>query len=282
MTQRDKRLIVMLSLIVIIVGFGWWGIRPSIKNAKAYEKDYTKEKDLQEINEMKLMQLPMYQVEADKYDELVKEEQKNFYPIMTSSEIDRHFTDMALAHHLNSYDLSISIGKEPEQVKPYQFSSLAVLVEQAQTELSMAEQTREDEIEDLAKNKKKTTEEETVEEEEDPFAYEPSIAYNSEIYGVNVSMRLSGDRNDLQALIDEISNSEKKTLVRNFVWSEETSVITSPTPMPEAEAEGDGEAALPTATMKVTAVLNINLTLYMCDTSDPTEGMTEVDTTEEE
>ena len=52
MTQRDKRLIVMLSLIVIIVGFGWWGIRPSIKNAKAYEKDYTKEKDLQEINEM--------------------------------------------------------------------------------------------------------------------------------------------------------------------------------------------------------------------------------------
>ena len=34
MTERDKRLIVMLSVIVLVVGFGWWGIRPALKANK--------------------------------------------------------------------------------------------------------------------------------------------------------------------------------------------------------------------------------------------------------
>ena len=281
MTERDKRLIVMLSLIVIIVGFGWWGIRPALKSTKTVKKEYNQQKDLQEVNELKLSQLPMYQVEAEKYDEMVAEEQKNFYSIMTSGEIDRLFTDMALSHHLNSYDLSISIGREPTEVRPYQYSALAAQVENAATELAAQQQADMDETQDKKDSTEAATEAAT-EEVEDPFAYVPSIAYNSEIYAVDISMRLSGERKDLQALIDELSNSEKKILVRNFVWSEEITmgqpkqaVVTT-----EENASADTEAE-DAYTMHVTSVLNINLTLYMCDTSDPTEGMTETESESE-
>ena len=279
MTERDKRLIVMLSLIVIIVGFGWWGIRPALKSTKNVNKEYAQQKDLQEINELKLSQLSIFQVEAERYDELVKEEQKNFYPIMSSSEIDKHFTDMALSHHLNAYDLSINIGKTPADVNPYQYSKLADQVATAAVELALSEQQAEDDLDLPTNNKNKNQDTVSTEEEEDPFSYIPSIAYNSEIYGVDIAMRLSGDREDLQAMIDEISHSEKKSLVRNFVWSEETSMISAPEPTPSAEDADSDEPGLPAATMRVTAVLNINLTLYMCDTSDP---VTQTETTEEE
>ncbi len=254
MTERDKRLIVMLSLIVIIVGFGYWGIRPALKKTKTINKDYEKQKDIQEVNELKLNQLPIIEIDAESYDELVAEEQKNFYSIMTSSEIDRYFTNMALSHNLYAYDLSISIGSEPVGVNPYQYSNLAYAVASEGFEFSV------DDTEDSSSDTTEDADDDVspLEAMEDPYSYVPSIAFNSEIYGVDIGMRLSGKRSDLQALIDELSNSEKKILVRNFTWSEESRVVNE---MPTEEG------AEPETTLEVVSVLNINLTLYMCDTT---------------
>ncbi len=288
MTERDKRLIVMLSLIVIIVGFGWWGIRPSIKSARESNKEYEQQKAIQQINDMKLSQLPIYQVEAESYDELIEVEKEKYFPLMKSSEVDRYFTDMALAHNLYAYDLGINMGKEPVAVEPYQYSSLAAEVEAAAEQLEMMEDAASASGSSTAsasgsstastsgssEKKDAGTDEESstvsTEETEDPLAYEPSIAFNSEIYGVDINMRLSGKRSDLEGLIDELSKSEKRILVKNFVWSEEVSRV-------ETE-NADGETV---SGLTSTSVLNVNLTLYMCDTRTPEERQAELNESSE-
>ena len=99
----------------------------------------------------------------------------------------------------------------------------------------------------------------------DPFEYASSPAYNSEIYGVDVTLRLAGEMDDLKGLIEDISKSEKLLLVRNCVWSEQVSRVN------EFVAGEDGEEGEYVPTMKTTTVLNVNLTLYMCDQSEPVE-----------
>ena len=65
MTERDKRLIVILSIIVIVVGFGWWGIRPAIKNNTKMKTEIEKQEELMAVNDAKLAKLAMYEAEAE-------------------------------------------------------------------------------------------------------------------------------------------------------------------------------------------------------------------------
>ena len=260
MTERDKKLIVMLSVLVLIVGFGWWGIRPALKSNKAMKAELEDQESLREINEMKLMNLPMYEVEAESYEELIAEERVNFFPIMASNEIDRYFTDMILSMGLSSYDLSIRVGTEPAPVEPYQYSKLADQVALESVELALGSGLSTDEESDDSSS--------SGDELVDPFDYVSSSAFNSEIYGVDVTLRLAGDMNKLKALIDELSTSEKKLLIRNCVWSEEVSMVSDYANFDDSEDEDD----VPAAKMQSTTILNINLTMYMCDQTDSSDG----------
>ena len=273
MTERDKRLIVMLSIIVLVVGFGWWGIRPALKANKEMKEELEQQESEREINEMKLANLPMYEAEAASYEELIAEERVNFFPIMASNEIDRYFTDMILSKGLSSYDLTIKVGAEPVPVEPYQYSKLADQVALEAIELELGNTLSTDE------NSKESEDSEDSEDSEssgdgleDPFAYTSSLAFNSEIYGVDVTLRLAGDIDKLKALIEELSTSEKKLLVRNCVWSEEISMVNDYSGYSSSDDEEEDEDDAPVALMKSTTVLNINLTMYMCDQTDNSEN----------
>ena len=248
MTERDKRLIVMLSIIVIVVGFGWWGIRPAIKKSKDMTKELEKEEAQMQITDSKLSKLFMYEVEAEEYDERIAVEKVNYFPMMSSSEIDRYFTNMILDRGLSAYDLTIRIGGSPVKVEPYQYSALAQIVSE--------------ESEKMKNKSKDSSKKNSSNKEEDPFEYESSPAFNSEIYGVDITLRLAGDIKDLKGLIEEISSAEQLLLVRNCVWSEQVSKVNYPS---------DDEEGGYTQTLQTTTVLNINLTMYMCDQTEPVE-----------
>ncbi len=239
MTEKDKRLVVMLAIIVIVVGFGWWGIRPAIRNNSKMSKELDEQQVLQQVNETKISKLFMYEAEAETYDEQAAEEKKHFFPMMSSSEVDRLFTNMVLDFGLASYDLNIRIGAKPVEVDPYQYSALAQVVAEEKERL-----------------KNESSAEGTY--TEDPFEYESSPAYNSEVYSVDVSMRVAGEMDDLKGLIEDISKSEQLLLVRNCVWSEQLSMVN----------DYDEESGDYSQMMKSTTVLSLNVTLYMCDQSE--------------
>ncbi len=248
MTERDKRLVVILSIIVIVVGFGWWGIRPAIKDNAKMSKEIEKQRVAQQVNDAKLSKLFMYETEAETYEEYISGVKDHFFPIMSSSEIDRLFTNMVLERGLAAYDLSIRIGSQPVPVEPYQYSALAVIVA--------------DEAERL-----KNESDSSGSSEEDPFEYTSSVAYNSEVYGVDISMRLAGEMEDLKGLIEDISKHDQLLLVRNVVWTEQVSMVN----------DYDAETGEYLPTMQSTTVLNLNLTLYMCDQSEPVEETEEAE-----
>ena len=267
MTERDKRLIVMLSVLVLIVGFGWWGIRPALKNEALMKAELEEEEELQEINMKKLAMLPMYASEAEETEKQTLGEREHYFPRMSASEIDRYFTGMILERGMSSYDLTIRIASDPAPVEPYRYSTLAAVVEAAQ---------------DMPED---DSDSEGTEEEEDPFDYTTSPAFNSEIYPAEINLRLAGDKHDLMSFIEELSKSEKLILVENCVWTEEVSMLNDysdfsmdeETEAPEAveggeEGEGEGtEEEEREPIMVTTTVLNLNLIMYMCDQTEAGE-----------
>lgn len=254
MTERDKRLIVILSIIVLVVGFGWWGIRPALKNNKKMQAEVEKQQELMIINDAKLSKLFMYESEAESYEELIAEEREHYFPMMSSSEIDRYFTNMILDRGLSAYDLSIRVGSKPAPVEPYKYSAMAELIAQEAAEASQ-----------------KSSSSKKNDEEEDPFDYESSHSYNSEIYAVDLSMRLAGDMEDLKGFIEDLSKSDKLLLVRNCVWSEQVSMVNDYSNYDSETGEGGEFEPL----MITTTVINMNVTMYMCDQSEAAEDTEE-------
>lgn len=246
MTERDKRLIVILSIIVIVVGFGWWGIRPAIKNNTKMKTEIEKQEELMTVNDAKLAKLAMYEAEAENYEELIAEEKPHYFDMMSSSQIDRYFTNMILERGLSAYDLSIRIGSSPAAVEPYRYSTLAALIEEEN-----AQKAKKD------KNSK----------EEDPFEYSSALSHNSEIYAVDLSIRLAGEMDDLKGFIEDLSKSDKLLLVRNVVWTEQVSMVNDYS----AYDSETGEGGVYQPIMQTTTVLNLNVTMYMCDQSEPVE-----------
>ena len=78
--------------------------------------------DLKAQNEMKVMQLPIYEKDNAELEESIVTARQSFYPIMTSDELDKMFTTMVLDYNLYSYFLRISIDDEELQSEPYQYS----------------------------------------------------------------------------------------------------------------------------------------------------------------
>lgn len=255
MTERDKRLIVILSIIVLVVGFGWWGIRPAIKNNTKMKADMEKQEELMAINEAKLSKLFMYEADAESYEELIAKEKPHYFPMMSSSEIDRYFTNMILGRGLSAYDLSIRIGGQPAAVEPYSYSAMAQLLAQEAAESSKKSKSSKDS------------------QEVDPFDYSSPHSYNSEIYAVDLSIRLAGDMDDLMGFIEDLSESDQLLLVRNCVWTEQVSMVNDYSAYDSETGEGGVYAPM----MITTTVLNMNVTMYMCDQSEPAEAEEEAE-----
>ena len=54
LTERDKKLLIFLSLFVIVVGIGYWGLRPIYKNIKETDEAIIDAQDLKTSNQLKI------------------------------------------------------------------------------------------------------------------------------------------------------------------------------------------------------------------------------------
>lgn len=67
MTQKDKNLLIMLSIFVIVVCIGYWGIYPVVKGIVNTNKEIATQKKTQEENELKLTQVPMMEADNERF-----------------------------------------------------------------------------------------------------------------------------------------------------------------------------------------------------------------------
>ena len=195
MTDRDKKLLVFLALFVIVVGIGYWGIYPMVKDILHYNTKITEEQNLKETNELKIAGLPLLEKENESMEEEIRKAKEDYYPMMTSDEIDKLFTGMALDYNLYAYKMDIRMEEEEAVIEPYVYSE---------------------------KNYK-LKEEEAMEVE--PLS---DIIPSTGIYAVQVSMRLGSDsEEDLQSFINDLSVDESRHLIKEYSWEDNSRNVIS-------------------------------------------------------
>lgn len=185
MTERDKKLLIFLALFVIVVGIGYWGVYPRIKHIISYNADIQDASDLEAVNKIKIAELPMLESENQKIEQQIANAKADYYPMMTSDEIDKMFTGKALDYNLYAYNMDIRTEEEETSLPPYSYS----VIEDTQEEIDMAE------------------------------ADEEVNTVPTGIHTVHITMRLgSEDVESLQRFINDLSADKAKHLIREYSW----------------------------------------------------------------
>ena len=278
MSDKDLRLLVFMFLIVVVVGIGYWGIRPQIKAFTNMQEEIDEQQATAELNDLKVTNLMMVSTMADEYEEDIAKCKDEFYPIMKSSEVDQMMTAKAHNQNLEIFDLRFSMPDEPTERMAYQYSELYDEQRKARTEyeksiMASVGTSEEDELltgsspkkeeeEDASSKKKKKKE---IEEEVvtlDVFGEEDGYRPNTDIYAVPVTMTVGGTEEELHRFINEIIDSDKRVLLTGYSWGEYRNII-------RRDAEGNViKSEYTEEELKNMKVLTVKLEVYMCDTSD--------------
>ena len=216
LTKRDKKLLILLGIILVVTGFVFLAIKPLAVRLKETKANLEKEEELREINQKKIS---LYSDLADYDDALHKKIEKNvedFYEMMTPEEIDRMLTDMALGYHLEARNLDIQIPEEEEELEPYVFyeaaanklendsgyESISGAAGMYDVEAMMEEKSM------LSEDAKDTQEEETEAIEEDTLTFG--------IHTAQISMQLSGSEENLKAMLENLLKKNKSLRLTGY------------------------------------------------------------------
>lgn len=217
MTERDKKLIVFLAIFVIVVAGGYWGIYPIVTKIITTNMELQDAQIERDKNEIKIAQLSLIEMENENLEAEIVDAREDFFPIMTSDQVDKYMTGLILDYNLYAYDLSISMPTDEATVEPYQYSEKAIRLEEESDSASGSD--RENSNEDSSNgtdgnedNSKTVSDWNSMEEVE------------TGIYAVSITMRVGGDRADIQQLIDDLSTTEQKLHLNSYSWGTERSV----------------------------------------------------------
>ena len=294
MTEKDKKLLVIMLIGVIIVAIGYWGIIPQISAYSDLEAKIEKEEETQKINKLKINNTMMIEMSAEDYEEKLTKVKDKFYPIMTSAEVDMMLTEMATKRGLTIYELNFSMPKTPTERRAYVNSQLY----QEQEELIKAYKDGEKEKDSSKKSSKSDSDEEdstssskssssssktsskATQEVMEAIAGVEEGGYhpNTEIFAVPITFTVGGEKQVLEDFLEEIGDLEKTSLLTSYAWGEyRTYVIrdaygniisTDDTTIPQTTVNEQGETVTTNVPDgKIRKSLTVRLELYMCDTS---------------
>ena len=262
MTERDKKLLFALVIIVIVFVIGYLGIYPLVKSVREINKEIEEQEALQSENEIKLTNLTVIQVDNEKMEEDIIEKRKDFYPVMAASDIDKLLTGKALSYNLYSYDLDIDVNDTVVSLAPYQYSDRG---EDDDADASEDDQEDAADAADYLDNTyssgSKSSGSSSGGSTDTGDASSASDGTTTDmsavgIYVAYVNMRLGGNRADLEKFLDDMVAGGEKVRVVSYSWTEGR----------QLDYNNDGTYNLVTE-----KVLDISLELYMSDPGDEVE-----------
>ncbi len=240
LTARDKKLLYMLVFIVIIFIFGWYLIRPLYKKTVEDQESISIAASLQASNETKVIGLSTAQSLTDRFSQDYAESTSIYYDYMDSSEIDKLVTSYILKQGLMARDLTITMPTGYVSEKPYMYSGI--------TEMSVtaSEPTSEELVNAEAVTQTGTTDENNeikssayykeavlssvtgMDSHQITLVPTPMESYangqrsttgteDSELLCVQLTIVVEGDREDEQAVIDDLTHNPS-VRVTGFNW----------------------------------------------------------------
>lgn len=125
MTERDKKLLILLAVVVLLVGFGRLVFYPLFTQITERDEQIDNLEIQQQEMEMKIAQKPALEMSMDAVTADFQEKTSDFYDLLQNQEVDREITQIILAHGLDAVEFSVTMPKEPLAVEYYQYSAAA-------------------------------------------------------------------------------------------------------------------------------------------------------------
>lgn len=216
-TERDKKLIVFLSLFLLIVGIGYFVVRPLYERVGQLQAQ-ADELELQvEQTQNYLMRLPQLRKVNEELRGRRQDELRIFYPYMESQELDKMITGLTLHESLGAKNLTISISDTPYTVTPY---FLSVPQPDEEEQLSESEQAYEAETSGDAVGQ--------TDEAQTPDAQAGTDGSEQVLYVATLAVDATGTHEQLQAYIDLLSDDGEYPAIQvnSYTWNRENTVDT--------------------------------------------------------
>lgn len=118
-TERDKKLLSLLGVFLVVVGFLLLVILPGMERSSALQSELLLANQTKQDMEMKLQLLPTVQKSLAETEKSWEELSDSIYSKMGSQEIDRIVTGDVLACGLTTKSLSITMNESPVTLEPY-------------------------------------------------------------------------------------------------------------------------------------------------------------------
>lgn len=104
-TERDKKLIILLGFFLIVMGLIWFVIKPGFQDIMDLQEELTITQATADEMQRHIDLIPTREKEVEDLEQEIQRAAKDFYPLMESQEIDHLLTNMALNYGFQKSDL---------------------------------------------------------------------------------------------------------------------------------------------------------------------------------
>lgn len=182
LTDRDKVLLKLLAVLLVVMGFFMVGILPALDKKSGLEESIAFAEADRDAMELELAMLPSYEKTAAMYEEERAGLTEGFYPMTENQAIDKMITQMVFDYGLTARDFTVSVTPSLRAVPAYFASEKAFL---------------------------KTAEGE-----------ESTQLYAGDVYTADISVKAIGSSEDIRSLLDSVIDGYPALRVTDYSIAE--------------------------------------------------------------
>lgn len=177
-TERDKKILLVLAVFLIVLGLIAGVLMPLMENTQKLGEEIAEAEVEKQEKEMKVAALPGMRSRMVKAEEELSAMQERYYPVMKSVEIDRMMTNTAVNCGIQVLDMDIKMPDFTSYTTLLNYGDIVYGVEQENSENT-------------------------------PF---------DGMYTASLTMNMTGSRENLQSMLDVTVSQEPRQRVTDFSW----------------------------------------------------------------
>ena len=223
-TERDKKLLYGLGLIVIVALFYIIGIRPLNNKIKKLEDNIDAAQVEHDTIMMKTYQLSLLEEFQESALKMNDELSSRYYSVMVPAEIDRLITGKALGYKLKVNNLLIQSAKDYANLLPYTHSQAWTDYQNSGLISESSDDSSSSDDESSSDDSKGSADLDAIASLNNDWGmYNVSSTSYANVYATRVTLDVYGNRESAQTLLDELIKN-KAMRVTSFEWTSLTGI----------------------------------------------------------
>ena len=178
MTERDKKILIVLGIVLVILGLTVGILMPLAEDTQELSEKITEAEIEKQEKEMKVVSLPGIRTREEQSQKDLAAMQDKYYPVMKSVEIDRMMTNTAVNCGIQVTNMDIKMPDFTAYTTLPNYSDLVYGTEQENSE---------------------------------------NTAFDG-MYTASLTMNMTGSRENLQAMLDVTVSQNPRQRVTDFSW----------------------------------------------------------------